>query len=119
MLRDAFLPPSLEHSREQPHFRVVEKPAHYLSARWTPETLGKLVAALREGAAALREISAEDLLAAWGDTVTLFLRSTSLERRALDPSLVRLSGLSKDGMTAGLDAVLGGVRREPAAALFA
>jgi len=119
MLRDAFLPPLPEHSREQPHFRAREKPAHYLSARWTPETLGKLVTALREGAAALREIPAEDLLAAWGDTVTLFLRSTSLERRALDPSLVRLSGLSKDGMTAGLDAVLGGVRREPAAALFA
>jgi hypothetical protein len=119
MLRDAFLPPSLEHSHEQPHFRAVEKPAHYLSARWTPETLGNLVAALREGAAALREIPAEELLAAWGDTVTLFLRYTSLERRALDPSLVRLCGLSKDGMTAGLDAVLGGVRREPAAALFA
>jgi hypothetical protein len=119
MLRDAFLPPSLADSREQPHFRAVERPVRYLSARWTPENLEKLVAALREGTAALREIPAEDLLAAWGDTVAVFLRSTSLERRALDPPLARLCGLSREGLKAGLEAVLGGVRREPAAALLA
>ncbi|HKI05209.1 MAG TPA: acyl-CoA reductase [Thermoanaerobaculia bacterium] len=118
MLRDAFLPASLA-PRDQPHFRAVERPVRYDSARWTPEGLGKVVAALHEGAAALREIPAEDLLAAWGDTVAVFQRSTSLERRAVDPALVRLCGLSRDGLTAGLDAVLGGVRREPAAALFA
>jgi len=78
-----------------------------------------VAAALREGAAALREISAEDLLAAWGDTVATFLRPGSLERRALDPPLARLCGLSREGLKAGLDAVLGGVRREPAAALQA
>lgn len=118
MLRDAFLPSSLAHGRE-PLFRAVERPVRYTAARWTPESLGRVVAALREGAAALREIPADDLLAAWADTVTTFLRSTSLERRALDPALVRLCGLSRDGLKAGLDAVLGGVRKEPAAALLA
>lgn len=114
MLRDAFLPSSVT-----PHFRAVDKPVRYSSARWTPEALGRMVAALQEGAAALREIPSEDLLAAWGDTVSTFLRPTSLERRALDPALARLCGLSREGLTAGLDAVLGGVRREPAAALLA
>src|SRR5687768_3051583 len=107
MLRDAFLPSSLT-----VHFRAVEKPVRYSSARWTPEALGRTVAVLQEGAKALREIPSEDLLAAWGDTVSTFLRHTSLERRALDPSLARLCGLSREGLTAGLDAVLGGVRRD-------
>ncbi len=114
MLRDAFLPPSVT-----PHFRAVERPVRYSAARWTPEALGRTVAALQEGARALREIPSEDLLAAWGDTVSLFLRHTSLERRALDPALARLCSLSREGLTAGLDAVLGGVRRDAAAALLA
>ena len=120
MLRDAFLPLSFEHSRA-PAFRAMERPGHvrYSSARWSPESLGRLVAALREGGEALRAIPAEDLLAAWGDTVATFLRPGALERRALDPPLARLCGLSREGLRAGLEAVLGGVRREPAAALFA
>jgi hypothetical protein len=97
----------------------VERPASYLSARWTPESLGKLTRILDEGGAALREISTEDLLDAWGDTVATFLRPGSLERRALDPVLARLCGLSREGLKAGLEAVLGGVRREPAALLAA
>jgi Acyl-CoA reductase (LuxC) len=119
MLRDAFLPATLAHSRE-PVFRAIEKPGiRYSAARWTPDGLGRVVAALREGEAALRAIPAEDLLAAWGDTVATFLRSGSLERRALDPPLARLCGLSRDGLGAGLDAVLGGVRKELAAPLLA
>jgi hypothetical protein len=119
MLRDAFLPATLAHSRE-PVFRAVDKPGiRYSAARWTPEILSRVVSALREGEAALREIPAEDLLAAWGDTVATFLRSGSLERRALDPPLARLCGLSRDGLGAGLDAVLGGVRKELAAPLLA
>jgi hypothetical protein len=78
-----------------------------------------VVAALHEGEAALRAIPAEDLLAAWSDTVATFLRSGSLERRALDPPLIRLSGLSRDGLGVALDTVLGGVRKEAAAALLA
>jgi hypothetical protein len=120
MLRDAFLPLSFDHSRA-PVFRAVNHPGvRYSSARWSPEPLGRLVAALREaGEEALRQIPAEDLLAAWGDTVATFLRQGSLERRALDPPLARLCGLSREGLRAGLEAVLGGVRREPAAVLFA
>jgi hypothetical protein len=119
MLRDAFLPILFDHSRA-PNFRAVEHPGvRYSSARWSPEPLGRLVAALREGGEALRQIPPEDLLAAWSDTVATFLRQGSLERRALDPPLAKLCGLSREGLRAGLEAVLGGVRREPAAALFA
>jgi hypothetical protein len=119
MLRDAFLPQTFDHYRA-PVFRAVEHPGvRYSSARWSAESLGRLVAALREGGETLRRIPPEDLLAAWGDTVATFLRQGSLERRALDPPLARLCGLSREGLRAGLEAVLGGVRREPAAALFA
>jgi hypothetical protein len=119
MLRDAFLPSAFAHSRE-PVFRAVEHPGiRYSAARWTPEALGRVVAALREGGEALRAIPDDELLAAWGDTVSTFLRTVSLERRALDPQLAKLCGLSLDGLRAGLEAVLGGVRKEPAAALMA
>src|SRR3954452_6651223 len=119
MLRDAFLPATFPHSRE-PVFRAIDKPGiRYSAARWTPEALGKVVAALAEGEAALRAIPDDELLAAWGDTFSPSLRTVSLERRALDPPLAHLCGVSKEGLRAGLEAVLGGVRREPAAALLA
>ena len=119
MLLDAYLPAPLAHSRE-PVFRAVEQPGiRYSAARWKPEALGRVVMALHEGTAALQGITDGELLAAWGDTVATFLRTGSLERRALDPALARLCGLSRDGLRAGLEAVLGGVRREPAAALLA
>ena len=119
MLRDAHLPAAFAHSRE-PVFRAVEHPGvRYSGARWNPEALGRVAAALRQGMAALREIPPDELLAAWGDTVATFLRTGSLERRALDPPLAKLSGLSREGLAAGLEAVLGGVRKEPAAALQA
>jgi Acyl-CoA reductase (LuxC) len=119
MLRDAFLPPPLAHPFE-PLFRPVERPAgvRYASARWNPDALGLLTASLREGGEAFRAIPEDALLAAWGETVARFLRPGSLERRALDPALARLCRLSRPGLDAALEAVLGGVRREPAAALF-
>src|SRR5215211_1330319 len=86
---------------------------------WTPDALAREMARLREGGAALRAIPTEALLAAWGETVEAFLDPASPERRALDPELARLCRLSREGLAAGLEAVLGGVRREPAAALFA
>lgn len=67
----------------------------------------------------LRAIPSADLLAAWGDTVEVFLDPGSPERRALDPGLVRTSRLSPEGLSAALEAVLGGVRTGPAAALLA
>ena len=120
MLRDAFLPPPLAHPLE-PLFRAAERPhgIRYASARWNPEALALLVSSLREGADALRAIPEGDLLAAWGDTVARFLRPSSLERRALDPSLSRLCRLSRPGLEAALEAVLGGVRREAAAEVLA
>src|SRR3954454_4904004 len=94
MLRDAFLPATFPHVRE-PVLRAVERPGiRYSSGRWTTAALGKVVAALREGEAALRAIPDDDLLAAWGDTVSTFLRTVSLERRALDPPPARPPGRS-------------------------
>src|SRR3954463_2703638 len=118
MLRDAFLPATFPRSRE-PVFRAVDKPGiRYSAARWTPEALGKVVAALREGEEALRAIPDDDLLAAWGDGGAPFLRPVSLERGALAPPLAHLCGLSKEGLRAGLEAVLGGVRRGAAGGAF-
>lgn len=88
-------------------------------ARWTPEALAEVMAALRRGAAALAEIPDSDLLDAWAGTVEDFLDPASPERRSLDPDLARLCRLSPEGLAAGLEAVLGGVRRGPAAALLA
>ncbi|MEA2561530.1 MAG: hypothetical protein QOH06_3034 [Acidobacteriota bacterium] len=65
------------------------------------------------------DIPSEDLLAAWGETVEAFLDPGSPERRALDPELAKTSRLSPEGLAAALEAVLGGVRTGPAAALLA
>jgi len=85
---------------------------------WTADALAQVMAGLRAGGAALRELSSKALLTAWGETVEAFLDPASPERRALDPDLARACRLSPEGLAAGLDAVLGGVREEPAAALF-
>jgi hypothetical protein len=85
---------------------------------WTPIALTELMDRLRAGGAALRALPAEDLLAAWAETVEAFLDPASPERRDLDPALARACRLSPEGLAAGLEAVLGGVRREPAAELF-
>lgn len=74
---------------------------------------------LRTAGATLRSIPTDDLLAAWAETVEAFRDPASPERRALDPELARLCRLSPQGLAAGLEAVLGGVRRDAAAALFA
>ncbi len=86
---------------------------------WTADALAQVMAGLQAGGAALRSLPAEDLLAAWAGTVEAFLDPASEERRALDPALARTCRLSPEGLDAGLAAVLGGVRGEPAAALFA
>lgn len=84
-----------------------------------PDGLASLMHRLRAAEAALRAIPAADLLAAWGETVAAFLDPGSPERRALDPELARLTRLSPEGLAAALEAVLGGVRTGPAAALLA
>jgi hypothetical protein len=86
----------------------------------TPEALGLVITALADrGAEALAEVGEAALLAAWADTVEAFRDPGSPERQALDPALARLCRLSPAGLAAGLEAVLGGVREGPAAALFA
>jgi len=94
-------------------------PASYLVARWMPDRLAALAAALRRGGEALRELPDAALLDAWAATVEAFLDPRSPERRELAPPLAALCGLSAAGLDAGLAAVLGGVRRDPAAALLA
>lgn len=112
MLADAFLPPGAPRPETAPAGR---DGISYRAARWTPEALAGLAAALAgPGSAALAGVPDEALLAAWAETVEAFLDPRSAERQALDPALARLCGLSPQGLDAGLEAVLGGVRREPA-----
>lgn len=77
------------------------------------------MAELRAAEDRLLAIPSADLLAAWGETVETFLDPGSAERRALDPGLAHTSRLSPAGLAAALEAVLGGVRTAPAAALLA
>lgn len=71
------------------------------------------------GAGGLAGLSDREILAAWEDAVAVFLDPGSAERRAIRENLVRGTRLSPEGLEAGLQAVLGGVRGEPAAELFA
>ncbi len=116
MLADFCLPPTLA----APETALAERDGvSYRSARWRPEGLAGLVPELARGGAALRALPDGDLLAAWAATVEAFLDAGSPERRALDGALSRLTELSPQGLSAGLEAVLGGVRRRPAAELLA
>lgn len=85
----------------------------------TSDHLERLTAELRNAGEALRAIPTGDLLDAWSVAVEAFLDPGSPERRALDPDLARTSRLSPEGLNAALEAVLGGARRGPAAALLA
>ncbi|HVS03867.1 MAG TPA: acyl-CoA reductase, partial [Thermoanaerobaculia bacterium] len=87
---------------------------YWHAAQWSPPRLAELARHLAErGGAALRELADGELLAAWGDTVSRFRDPESPERQALDPALARLSGLSPAGLSAALEAVLGGVAAGP------
>jgi Acyl-CoA reductase (LuxC) len=120
VLADFQLPPGVSRPTTAPS-EVRPAPAtgsRYLSARWTPAALEALAAALGHGGEALRELPDEALLEAWAATVDAFLDPGSPERRRLTAPLAALCGLSAEGFAAGLEAVLGGVRREPAALLL-
>jgi len=73
---------------------------------------------LAGAAPTLAALSDRALLTAWGSTVAAFLDPGSPERRAIEADLVGTTRLSAPGLQAGLEAVLGGVRGEPAARLF-
>jgi hypothetical protein len=87
-------------------------------AAWTPSSLAIVADALRRGAGGLRVLPDAALLDAWTATVEAFLDPGSPERRELAPPLATLCRLSPAGLDAGLEAVLGGVRRGPAATLL-
>jgi hypothetical protein len=72
-----------------------------------------------QGPAVLGELGHERVLAAWDRAVELFRDPLSTERRALDPRLASACALSPQGVAAGLEAVLWGVRRAPAQRLLA
>ncbi|HEX2644253.1 MAG TPA: acyl-CoA reductase [Thermoanaerobaculia bacterium] len=114
MLRDFFVP----RPTEPPVVQTALGGEYCRAAAWGPEALSRLVAELRRGAQALREIPNDTLLDAWSGTVEAFLDSGSPERESLEMPLAELCGLSPAGLAAGLEAVLGGVRREHAAALI-
>lgn len=70
------------------------------------------------GAEALARLGDGEILSAWEDVVAAFLDPGSPERRGLGERFIAATGLSPEGVQAGLEAVLGGVRGTPAARLF-
>jgi hypothetical protein len=115
MLRDFQLP---DGAPEPATSAVPLAATSYCSARWTPVSLAAVAAALVRGGRALRELPEEALIDAWSATVETFRDPRSPERWLLAEPLAALCGLSPEGLAAGLEAVLGGVRRQPAAALL-
>ncbi|MEM7480847.1 MAG: acyl-CoA reductase [Acidobacteriota bacterium] len=76
-------------------------------------------ARIAQGAAELRNLSTERLFNAWCGAVEAFLDPSSEERAAIERDWVRSTRLSATGLNAGLRAVLGGLRGQPARRLFA
>jgi len=70
------------------------------------------------GARNLREISNAELERGWITTVNRFRDPGSDERRMLDPALIHLCGLSRSGLEAALETVLGGVAGDAARELL-
>ena len=88
--------------------------------RWSGAALAAVAGGLAgEGARALAAIADGELLAAWTEIVARFRDPGSPERRALDPLLAPLAGLSPAALAAGLETLLAGVGGAPAAALLA
>lgn len=83
------------------------------------EVAGRIPTLRTEGTAALRALSDAQLLAAWQSSVSELLDPSSSTRLAIDPYLVRASGLSAAGLRAALEVVLGGAEGAAARRLFA
>ena len=76
-----------------------------------PGNLARILESLAtRGQRELAGISDEDLWRAWASAVDAFLDPASAERLAVGPHLTAGSGLSPEGLQAGLEAVLRGVR---------
>jgi hypothetical protein len=119
MLADFQLPPAVLPAASAVEALSPELSVPISRASWTPVSLGVLAAALERGGETLRALPDGELLDAWTATVEAFLDPGSPERRELAPPLAALCDLSAAGLTAGLEAVLGGMRRRPVAALRA
>src|ERR1700724_669400 len=118
MLADFALPPGVLPAARSVGVSSPEVPMPISRAEWTPAALATLAAALRRGRGGLRALPDAALLDAWSATVEAFLDPDAPERRALAPPLATLCCLSPPALDAGLEAVLGGVRRRPAVALL-
>lgn len=116
MIHDAAVPPSLP----QPSVRTADlEGILHTSAVWTTEELAALATHLeRVGGQALRRLPTSALAAAWHDAIAALRDPDSPQRAALEQPLTRLSRLSPQGLGAALEAVLGGVGKRPADALF-
>ena len=106
MIHDATVPVGIE-----PAISTMERAGVcYLAARWTPNDLEALADRLRtQGRASLAHIPVPELMVAWDETVESYRDLDSVQRQVLDPALSRLCHLSRPGLEAGLEAVLGGV----------
>jgi hypothetical protein len=116
LVHDAALPGALP----RPAVRSRERQGvFYSAAEWTPAALARLVDHLASaGSAALAALPAGALRDAWRGAIAALLDPASRERRALETSLPRLSGLSPAGTAAALRTVLGGVAGAAADAIF-
>lgn len=86
---------------------------------WQVGTLSRLVEHLATaGARALAALPRERLFAAWGETVAELLDPASRARRELEDLLLPHCRLSRAGLAAALEAVLGGVSHAAADALL-
>jgi hypothetical protein len=116
MIHDAALPSGFEPATVE----AQQADVSYVSARWTPQDLEALALYLQStGGRHLARIPDQILMDVWCKTVDAYRDPGSVERRALDPALEHLCRLSRSGLSAGLEAVLGGVSRSPAMALGA
>jgi hypothetical protein len=99
--------------------RLATPGARQADTRWDAGSVARLVEHLaRAGGPALAAVRPQELAAAWLDTVAAFRDPASAERRRLAAPLARTSGLSPEGLDAGLEVVLRGVAGEAAEALL-
>ena len=118
VLADFALPPGVLPAACSLPASSPELPAPISRAVWTPASLATLAVALRRGGEGLRTLPDPALLDAWTATVEAFLDPATPDRQEVAPPLATLCRLSPAALDAGLEAVLGGVRRRPAAALL-
>jgi len=84
------------------------------TAEWTPEALQPALEAQRDiGKRQLLVISDSRLIEVWEATIEEFLNPDSDVRAELSHPLANACALSEQGLQAGLEAVLGGMRGDP------